>query len=271
MWGVIWIYEYELASTMRGHIYKTNRATIMSVWTAGCSINTFYFLTLMKQFFLSPSSVLGCLYLWGRGQTRWTGGICWGYEAAPPSAPGWRSNPLRSHHRRSSWRTAGNTCEAKDCSICTHLVASWQQLIQPWLHCAHRKTTNMLQRQVTFSTGTHVTHTKCNMKLWLLIRFFRHSECQDSAICLYQRRSNCEAVPPPGWRSEQDVWQGQCSNIRKLLLNTCNPSHYTDTGDVWGVGGGHRVRLKTSALHCTSLLLKSNSTDDSLSVSWLAY
>lgn len=53
---------------------------------------------------------LACLYLWGRGRRRWSGGICWGCGAVPLSARAWRSNLWPSHRRRSSSHTAGSTC-----------------------------------------------------------------------------------------------------------------------------------------------------------------
>lgn len=219
---------------------------MMSVWTAGCSINTFYFLTLIRQIFLSPASVLGGLYLWGRGQTRWTDGICWGFEAAPPSAPVWRSNLLRSHHRRSSWRTAGNTCEAKDCSTCTHLVASWQQLIQPWLHSAYRKTTDMPQRHVTFSTGTHVTWIHHVRELMSQYLFTPKHKVQHDALTLHgvfqaQWMSGlCYLSIPEAFK----LWS--CASPWVALRATCvtgtvlkhqEVTEHLDTGDVWGGGG----------------------------------
>lgn len=77
--------------------------------------------TLLQALYFQLQSL--CLYLWGRGRRKWSGGICWGCEAAPPFAPVWRSSLSRSHHRRSSSHTAGSTCGAEGWGKCRPLTA----------------------------------------------------------------------------------------------------------------------------------------------------
>lgn len=86
-----------------------------------------------------------CVYLWHRGQTKWSGGIGSGCGEAPPSAPAWRSSLSPSRHRRSSWHKEESTC------------ADWRQQLIRW-SVRHRWSEIATFKLMALRGGCHLPH-----------------------------------------------------------------------------------------------------------------